>query len=189
MAQKPVVVTEAEWEKDKENIQRVETPLPGFPDAQPLVTYFKVEYVDDFTEKAAPGGTESVPLLVPVEKERETTELDAEGDTVLNGDGTAKIVTEKYWDFEARELDLSDASIKKLVTALKPFYDKSRERVVSATPRVTASTSGGSGHDLNAIRAWARGAGHEVNDKGRVANRIIDLYYTNNPGVKRPDAS
>lgn len=185
MAQKPLVVTEAEWEKDKENVQRIETPLPGFPDAEPLVTYVKVEFVDDLTGKPA-DDVECIHLLVPVEEEREVVALDDEGNPKKNADGSDELTTETYWDVEPREIDLSAASLKKLVTALKPFAEKSRPRVVVASRPAAAKSSSGTGHDLTAIREWARTAGHTVADKGRIPGNIIDAYY-NATGKKRPD--
>lgn len=189
MAKKPVVVTEAEWEKDKENVQRIETMIPGFPDADPVITYVQVQYLDDVTEKpSADGSIETVPLLVPVEKEREVVELDDEGSPKTNEDGSDKLTTEKYWDFETREIDLGAASLKKLVTALKPFAEKSRERVVVSTPvrRMGEKAPASSGHDTQAIREWAKNAGHDVNPKGRVPEKIITAYY-NATGKTRPD--
>jgi hypothetical protein len=186
MAKKPVVVTEAEWEKDKENVQRIETPIPGFADAEPVITYVQVQYLDDVTEKPA-DGIETVPLLVPVEKEKEEVVIGEDGEPEKNEDGSDKLQAVKYWDFEPREIDLGSASLKKLVTALKPFYEKSRPRVVSVSRPASASKAPGSaGHDLAAIREWAKKAGHEVADKGRIPNKVIDAYY-NATGKSRPD--
>lgn len=179
MAKKPVQVTEEDFKKDPTNVQKIETVIPGFADAEPLITYIKVEYFDDLTEKAATEGIESTPLLVPVEKEREEVVIGKDGEPEKNEDGSDKLQAVKYWDFESRELDLSGPSLKKLATALKPFYEKSRTRVihVGGPKRSETSSSGGSLHDLNAIREWARAAGHEVADKGRIAQKIITAYY------------
>ena len=186
MAKKPVVVTEAEWEKDKENVQRIETPIPGFADAEPVITYVQVQYLDDVTEKPAEG-IETVPLLVPVEKEKEEVVIGEDGEPEKNEDGSDKLHVVKYIDFEAREIDLSGPSLKKLMTALKPFYEKSRPRVVSVSrPAAAAKAPASSGHDTQAIREWARTAGHEVNPKGRIPEKIITAYY-NATGKTRPD--
>lgn len=185
---KPVAVTEEDYKKDPDNVRRIETPIPGFPDAEPLITYVRVETLDDLTEK--PAQVETVPLLVPVQKEQEEVVRGADGEPEKNADGTDKLQVTKYWDFEARELDLSEASVKKLAAALKPFMEKSRPRAV-AVPRQTlgAKAPGAAGHDTRAIREWASKAGHDVNPKGKVPNRIIDLYYENNPDVKRPEGA
>ena len=176
MAKKPVPVTEEDYKKDPENVQRIETRIPGFPDAEPLVTYIRVETLDDVTGKPS-DKVETVPLLVPVLKTRE--------EVTTNEDGPDEVKTVEYWDFEPRELDLSDASIKKLATALKPYSEKSRERSVQVRP-AAAKSSGGPLHDLAAIRDWAKKAGHEVADKGRIPGKIIDAYYKAT-GKPRPD--
>ena len=189
MAKKPVQVTEAEWEKDKEGVQRIETPIPGFPDAEPFVTYVKVETLDDLTEKAAKD-TETVPLLVPVEKEKEVVVIGEDGEPEKNDDGSDKLTTEKYWDFEPREIDLGAASLKKLVTALAPFAEKSRARSipVPGRPAVAASSAPSSARAkwLAEVREWAVSVGHKVSDRGRIAQEIRDAYVKANPDKPEP---
>lgn len=196
MAKTALQVTEVEYKADPANVQRIEVPIPGV--AQPLVSYVQVQFVDDLTGKPAEG-IETVQLLVPVEAEREVTELDAEGDTVLNEDGSAKITTEKYTDFEARELDLSPASLKKLQTALKPFYEKSRERVVSV-PRtaVAKKTASGPNPELTEwnrrVRVWLNESPNtpvkkteEVPDRGRIKSAWEEAYVAANPSDAKPE--
>ncbi|MET7739608.1 hypothetical protein [Streptomyces sp. NPDC005385] len=196
MAKTPVVVTEDDYKADPENVQRVETSLPGFPDLPPVVTYFKVQHLDDLTGKPAEG-IETVQILVPVEKERETHELDAEGDTVLNGDGSAKIKVEKYLDLERRELDLSPASLKKLQTALKPFTEKSREVVIQVPAQVAKKTTSGPNPALaewnKRARTWLQNGapasvlgGEEVPPKGRIKARWEEAYMAAHPQDLKP---
>jgi hypothetical protein len=41
----------------------------------------------------------------------------------------------------------------------------------------TASTSAkGSGRDVNAVRTWLRENGHEVSDRGRIAQKLLEAY-------------
>ncbi|MGW3421296.1 hypothetical protein [Streptomyces phaeochromogenes] len=194
MAKTPVVVTEDDYKADPENVQRIETPIPGFADAAPLVTYIKVQYVCDLTSKPA-DDIETVSLLVPVEAEREVVERDAEGDPVLNDDGSSKITKEKYLDFEAREIDLSAASLKKLQTALKPFYEKSRERVVAVPAARPAASSASSANP--ALQEWTRRVkvwleanrpeyGVKHNTKGRLKGEYETLYVAQNPSDPKP---
>lgn len=196
MAKTAIQVTEDEYKANPDSVQKIEHQIPGVP--TPLVTYVQVQFVDDLSGKPAEG-TETVQLLVPVEAEREEVELDAEGDTVLNEDGTAKIIMEKYIDFEAREIDLSPASLKKLQTALKPFYEKSRERVVVARPQVAAKkTATGSNPELTEwnrrVRSWLQTeapasvlGGEEVPAKGRIKAKWEEAYVSAHPSDQKPE--
>lgn len=137
MATKPVPATEAEYTKAQEvgdaSVQRVEVPIPGVTD--PVIQFFKVEYVDDLTGKPEEG-TETVQLRVPVEKEEEVTETDDDGEPLKNRDGTDKITVRKYIGYENLEVDLGPASFAKLERALAPF-------VKAARPAAAPAGSGG----------------------------------------------
>ncbi|MET7741992.1 histone-like nucleoid-structuring protein Lsr2 [Streptomyces sp. NPDC005385] len=184
MARKPVVVTEADWEKDKENVQRIETSIPGFPDAEPLVSYVKVEYTDDVTEKPAEG-VETYSFSLPVEAKEEVEVIGEDGEPEKNTDGSTKLKVETYFKTVHYDVDMSPASREKLIKALAPFTKNAR---VKSTPVVTASAASASksSHDLNAIRAWAKENNHEVADKGRIAGKVIEAYYAAT-GKTNPD--
>jgi hypothetical protein len=127
MAAKPVPATEAEYAKAQEvgdsSVQRVEVPIPGA--TEPVIQFFKVEYVDDLTGKPEQG-TKTVQLRVPVEKEEEVTETDDDGEPLKNRDGTDKITVRKYIGYENLEVDLGPASFARLERALAPFVAAAR---------------------------------------------------------------
>jgi hypothetical protein len=84
---------------------------------------------------------------------------------------------------------LGKANRDKLIKALEPFVSKAREsktQPVASQGTLTASPSK-SAHDLNAIRAWAKTAGHDVKEKGRIASTVIEAYYRTT-GKTNPDA-
>jgi hypothetical protein len=60
---------------------------------------------------------------------------------------------------------LTEANRAKLEKALQPFIAKAREKGVSSA-----------GLDLSAVRTWANQHGHEVSQKGRVPQDIIEAY-------------
>ncbi|MDX3579014.1 Lsr2 dimerization domain-containing protein, partial [Streptomyces sp. FL07-04A] len=128
-------------------------------------------------------------LTVPQEDEREVVATDDNGEALKNGDGSDKLTVETYWRYPALEIDLGKASRDKLLKALEPFVSKARESKAQpvASQSLTASASSKSPHDLNAIRAWAQNAGHEVAAKGRIAVKVIEAYYKST-GKPNPDA-
>jgi hypothetical protein len=153
--------------KDEEGVKEVQTHIPGVGD---VTAYFLVETVDDVDQKTKED-VQTLRLSVPVEAEEEVEVLDAEGDPVKNGDGSIKLKTETYWKTVHYEVDLGPASREKLEKALAPFLKNARE----ATAPVAA------------IREWAKGAGHSVKEKGRIAGDIIAAYYRST-GKPNPDA-
>ena len=42
----------------------------------------------------------------------------------------------------------------------------------SSSPR----TAGNNERDMNAVRAWLRESGHQLSDRGRVAQRLLHAY-------------
>lgn len=77
------------------------------------------------------------------------------------------------------EIDLSHANAKRLRTVLGEFVDAGRVaqsgRRASSGSRSSASTAG-KRRDLAEVRAWARSKGHEVSDRGRIPQTILDAY-------------
>lgn len=66
------------------------------------------------------------------------------------------------------EIDLSPANVTKLEKALSVFIDKGRE-VATKKP---ASSNG----ETAKIRAWLQANGHQVQDKGRIPQDLVDKY-------------
>ncbi|MEU9230411.1 histone-like nucleoid-structuring protein Lsr2 [Streptomyces massasporeus] len=172
--------------KDEPGVKEVVTHVP---DIGPLTVYVKVETVDDFDGKTTED-VQTLRLTVPQEKEQEVVATDDNGEPLKNEDGSDKLTTEKVWAYPALEIDLGKASREKLLKALEPFVSKAREAKTQpvATQGTFTAAKSASPHDLNAIRAWAKGAGHEVADKGRIAAKVIEAYY-NSTGKPNPDKS
>jgi hypothetical protein len=80
------------------------------------------------------------------------------------------------------EIDLGKANRTKLEKALEPFLDKAR-RDASAPRRTAAGGSvaqkgrtSTSKADNEAVRAWAKENGHQVSERGRISNTVIQAY-------------
>ena len=95
----------------------------------------------------------------------------------LTGEEGAQTVTIAI-DGSSWSIDLAAESRAKLDKTLKPFLD-------AATPISTRRTGRGRGgaakagrtpEELQAIREWARANGHEVSDRGRIPNAVMDEY-------------
>lgn len=168
----------------KPGVQEVVTNIPGVGEVK---AYFLVSTIDDVDGKTTED-IQTLRLTVPQEDTREVVETDDNGEALKSEDGSDKLTTETYWRYPTLELDLGKASREKLLKALEPFVSKAREsktQPVATQTTFTASKST-SPHDLNAIRAWAKNAGHEVADKGRIAAKVIEAYYTST-GKPNPD--
>ena len=77
-------------------------------------------------------------------------------------------------DGVAYEIDLTEENATKLREALGTWVEKSR-RVGGRRARGTA-TSRSSSNDSARIREWAREAGYEVPDRGRISGTIRKAY-------------
>ncbi|WP_062737490.1 histone-like nucleoid-structuring protein Lsr2 [Kocuria turfanensis] len=75
------------------------------------------------------------------------------------------------------EIDLSTTNAEKLREALRPFAQAGRKTTRSSGPRATRSRRSGSDPDTAKIRAWAKGNGYEVSDRGRIHQTVKDAYY------------
>ena len=97
-------------------------------------------------------------------------------------DGTptgASLVTFSVDGF-SYEIDLTGANKEKLYNALEPFMEAGRQ-IRQDTAKAKAPRSGRQPartdpEQLAAIREWARGAGHTVAPRGRIAQAIQDAY-------------
>lgn len=169
----------------KPGVKEVTTHIDGVGEVK---AYFQVSVIDDVDLKTTED-VQTLRLTVPQEDEREVVATDDNGEALKNEDGSDKLTTEVYWRYRTLELDLGKASRDKLLKALEPFVSKAREsktQPVATQGSFTAAPSK-SAHDLNAIRDWAKGAGHDVKDKGRIASNVIEAYYRStgkpNPAV------
>jgi len=73
------------------------------------------------------------------------------------------------------EIDLSDANIANLTTALEPFINAARKVGRGRSQSGTSKTS-----DLAAVRSWARDQGMQVSARGRVSQEILTAYQQRN---------
>ncbi|MFI0352283.1 Lsr2 family protein [Actinomadura sp. 9N407] len=82
-------------------------------------------------------------------------------------------------DGKSFEIDLNEENANKLRTALHPYMEKARrERARTATK--TAARQAGSRERSAEIRAWAKGNGIEVNERGRIPAKVIEQYEAAN---------
>ena len=78
-------------------------------------------------------------------------------------------------DGVAYEIDLSAENAEKFREELGSWVEKAR-RVGGRRSRGTASASRSSASDSARIRTWAREAGYEVPDRGRISGTIRKAY-------------
>ena len=76
------------------------------------------------------------------------------------------------------EIDLSDDNAAALRDAFAPWIGHARRAGGRKTTSRSSSrrSSGGGRRDLTAIREWAREAGHEVSDRGRISAQVLEAY-------------
>ena len=88
-------------------------------------------------------------------------------------------------DGRAYEIDLSDGNAARLRASLASFIAVARKRGGSAVsggrrgPKMTASSARPQPLDSEqtaAIRAWARQSGHQVSDRGRISQTVMDAF-------------
>lgn len=77
-------------------------------------------------------------------------------------------------DGRSYEIDLSAENAEKLRESLAPFVAVARRSARDATP--TSRKRSRSKGETDAIRAWARDHGYEVNDRGRISESVIAAY-------------
>ncbi|MDX2689286.1 histone-like nucleoid-structuring protein Lsr2, partial [Streptomyces scabiei] len=143
--------------KDEEGVEEAKTFIAG----QTITTYARLERVDDL--------------------DGETTEDVQTVEFLLWDDTEGKVI-------ERREIDLCAENRKKFVEAMRPYVDASREVTQPATaPKQSTGTSAAQSQWLQRAKEWLRNAGHEVKDRGRVPQNLIDIYLKNNPNDPRPE--
>jgi hypothetical protein len=75
-------------------------------------------------------------------------------------------------------IDLSRANARAVEKALRPYIDASRK--VRTSRGKASNARAGAEQDLRAVREWAKSAGYDVSERGRVASAIIDAYEAAN---------
>ncbi len=74
------------------------------------------------------------------------------------------------------EIDLNEANLDKLSSAMDPFIEKARKTTATTRRASTTRRPAAGGSDASAVRTWAREHGFEVSDRGRVPKEIRDAY-------------
>ncbi|MEO5874113.1 MAG: Lsr2 family protein [Streptosporangiaceae bacterium] len=93
--------------------------------------------------------------------------------------GTADETVTFSLDGAHYEIDLSSANAKKLRSALQPFVDKGARQSGTAKRGRAAGrpVRGTSSRERSAdIRAWAKGQGIKVNERGRIPASVVEQY-------------
>lgn len=80
------------------------------------------------------------------------------------------------WGSAQYEIDLSDKNVEKMARAFDPFISKARKVGRASKATGTARSTKTSRSDLAEIREWAKSNGHEVSDRGRISQEIVDAY-------------
>lgn len=72
-------------------------------------------------------------------------------------------------------IDLGKKNLAALERALKPYIDDASKGSKASTKRRSSETAN-SGPGLTEIRAWAKGAGIEVSERGRISKTDREQY-------------
>ena len=91
----------------------------------------------------------------------------------LDGSDNAETVSFGF-DGVTYEIDLAKKNRAKLEKALAPYIEAGRR--VPRGGRRPGGRSGGSSADRSEVRAWAKAAGLEVSDRGRVSAEVMRQY-------------
>ncbi|MEV5875781.1 Lsr2 family protein [Streptomyces sp. NPDC052101] len=94
----------------------------------------------------------------------------------LTGEESTEAATHQIViDGVAYEVDLGPDSYDKLMEAVSPFL-KAGRRVRGSRGKPSPSHQAGGKKDTAAIRAWAKEAGYEVSNRGRVPGEVREAY-------------
>lgn len=95
---------------------------------------------------------------------------DLDGTSIDQGKGE----TVKFsLDSTSYEIDLSSENARELRDAFKPYTKVARAASARRTPTGAARSNP---TDLAAARTWLRANGHEVSDRGRIPNKLMELF-------------
>lgn len=91
-------------------------------------------------------------------------------------------------DLTQKNADAFEAAVSKYVKAAIPMRAPAatRAELRSTATRGRPATAAGSERaekkeELAAMRAWWRGQGHEIADRGRIPQAVVDAYHAANP--------
>jgi hypothetical protein len=90
------------------------------------------------------------------------------------------------------EMDLSEQNAERLRGLFGPYVEAGRRLGGRSTTSTRSRATGAAKVDptqLAAIRAWARGRGLEINDRGRIPGRIIEQYNAEATAPPAPAAA
>lgn len=73
------------------------------------------------------------------------------------------------------EIDLSAKEVAGFDKAIAMYVEHAR-RVGGRRQSGTSKSNGSGKSELDAIRKWARDAGHQVSDRGRISQKVKDAY-------------
>lgn len=73
-------------------------------------------------------------------------------------------------------VDLGKRNLAALEKALKPYIDAASKVSNGPAAKRRSTTTAHTGPDLGAIRAWAKGAGIEVSERGRISKTVREQY-------------
>jgi len=99
---------------------------------------------------------------------------DIDGTEITDGEGgTVRFAI----DGTSYEIELIIDNAEKLRDALQPYIDNGR-RARNTTPQLKATSN--NREELAAAREWLKNNGHRVSDRGRVPNKLLELYRAQN---------
>ena len=118
---------------------------------------------------------------------RQTIELlidDLDGSRLGEGEGdtvTFALQGSEYSiDLSSQHIDELKEALAKYVAAAQKISGRRTSASTAASRSNNGSAKSGSAKsdkaDLAAVRAWARENGHEVSDRGRVSQKVLDAY-------------
>lgn len=96
-------------------------------------------------------------------------------------------------DGHSYEIDLNSQNAEKLRQSLAEFVAAARRQRSPRGPRAVGKARAGAPADpasrerAQAIREWAREAGHEVSDRGRIPANIAEAYEAAQQPVRTPE--
>lgn len=73
-------------------------------------------------------------------------------------------------------IDLKSAHIDELKESLRPFITVARKQARVSRPKSRGERPRRDKEQLDAIRRWARNAGYEVSERGRIPVHIEEVY-------------